>query len=131
MNITVTQEFVDRIIARAQASDYGLGEGLTHKQGHLKIDQYNPQDLNALALLLVNGYDEKYDLVSVFRAALELVAQAVVMTADGTLQAPGSSMQTWDHAAEKLRLEFQKCCREVAAYRVTKGEPPRRVVRAN
>lgn len=70
----ITQEIVDQIIARAKKSSYGLGEGLTHKNGHNRIDQFHPQDLEALALLLVNGYDAKYDLVSVFQAALEIIA---------------------------------------------------------
>jgi hypothetical protein len=75
--MNITQEIVDQIIARAKKSSYGLGEGLTHKNGHNKIDQYHPQDLEALALLLVNGYDEKNDLVSVFQAALEVIAGEV------------------------------------------------------
>ncbi len=69
----VTQETVERIIQRARQSPYGLGDGLIHKQGHLSLRNYGTHDLDALAQLLVNGYDDKYDLVSVFRAALEEV----------------------------------------------------------
>lgn len=71
--MTITQKDVDEIIAKAKASDFGLGEGLTHKAGHNRIDQYAQHDLTALGMLLVNGYDAKYDLISVFIAALEVV----------------------------------------------------------
>jgi hypothetical protein len=71
----IDQALVDKIILRARLSEYGLSPGLDHKQGHLKIDGYERQDLGALALLLVDGFDEKYDLVSVFKAALETVAE--------------------------------------------------------
>jgi hypothetical protein len=71
----ITQQDVDAIIAKAKASDLGLGDGLTHKQGHNQISQHATPDLKALALLLVDGYDEKYDLVSVFGAALQHVRE--------------------------------------------------------
>lgn len=72
--MTITQRDVDEIIAKAKASDFGLGRGLTHKNGHNQIDQYaEPHGLSELGQLLVNGYDAKYDLISVFIAALEVV----------------------------------------------------------
>jgi len=67
----VTQEFVDKIIARARASQFGLDKG----QGHNQIDQYADPDLNALGMLLINGWDAKYDLISVVVAALEMVEE--------------------------------------------------------
>lgn len=73
----VSQEMVDTIVRRARDSDLGLGAGLTHKQGHLQISQHELPNLKALALLLVDGFDEKYDLASVFGAALETVAERV------------------------------------------------------
>jgi acyl-CoA reductase-like NAD-dependent aldehyde dehydrogenase len=73
--MTITQKTVDKIIARAKDSDFGLGRGLCHKNGHLQISQYADKDLHALGMLLVNGYDAKYDLISVFIAALEVVAE--------------------------------------------------------
>ncbi len=73
--MVITQATVDRIIARARATNLGLSDGLTHKQGHNQIDQYARADLEALGMLLVNGYDAKYDLTSVFVAALEVVAE--------------------------------------------------------
>ncbi len=71
--MTITQQDVDQIIAKAKASEIGLGQGLTHKQGHNQISQYADHDLDALGMLLVNGYDAKYDLISVFCAALDHV----------------------------------------------------------
>lgn len=76
----ITQQTVDRIIARAKASDFGLGEGLTHKMGHNQIDQYSEPNLHALGMLLVNGYDAKYDLISVFIAGLEVIAEEAAKT---------------------------------------------------
>jgi len=77
----IDQPLVTRILERARASEYGLTEGLSYKQGQHSVAQYsalgdtgNP-DLGALALLLVNAYDGKYDLVSVFKAALEIVEE--------------------------------------------------------
>jgi hypothetical protein len=70
----ITQEIVDKIIKRAEDSPFGLNEGLTYKQGHLQISTYADKDLDALAMLLVNGYHSKYDLISVFAAALKTVA---------------------------------------------------------
>lgn len=69
----ITQQDVDEIVAKAKASTLGLSDGLTHKKGHNQIKQHAKPDLDALALLLVDGYDEKYDLVSVLRAAFEVV----------------------------------------------------------
>lgn len=71
----ITQKDVDEIIARAKASDFGLGDGLTEKQGHNQIGQYADHDLRSLGMLLINGYDTKYDLISVVCAALEVVAE--------------------------------------------------------
>lgn len=65
----VTQELVDRIIARSKKSGYGLSEPLL-KRDVLQIENYQPQNLEALALLLVNAYHDKYDLVSIFLAAM-------------------------------------------------------------
>lgn len=71
----ITQEMVDRIVDRAAASSYGIGEPLHEKAGVLKIANYETKDLEALALCLVNAYHEKYDLVSIFFAALEVVEE--------------------------------------------------------
>lgn len=91
----ITQATVDRIIARAKASDFGLGEGLTHKNGHNQISQYGEHNLKALGMLLVNGYDAKYDLISVFIAGLETVAEA---------------------AAKELRVELDKARSDKLAF---------------
>jgi hypothetical protein len=69
--MTITQADVDEIIKRARESNYGLG--LSHKQNHLQISTY--EDLDALALLLINGWDGKYDLISAVAAALKVVEE--------------------------------------------------------
>lgn len=76
----ITQQTVDRIIARAKASDFGLGEGLTHKMGQHDLSQYGEHNLHALGMLLVNAYDAKYDLISVFIAGLEVIAEEAAKT---------------------------------------------------
>ena len=63
---------MDCIIARAHRSPIGLGEPI--KKDAYNIAHYERQDLQALALLLVSAHEAKYDLVSVFAAALEEVA---------------------------------------------------------
>lgn len=68
----INQALVDRIVKRAAESDFGLGEGLTHKNGHLQLDAYaEPYTTDTLAMVLVNAYHAKYDLISVFAAAME------------------------------------------------------------
>lgn len=104
----IDQRFVDRVIARAKNSDYGLGEAETHKANVLRIDQYDPEDLQALALLLVNAYTAKYDLVSVFYAALqELEAQnqSQLSTLKATAQNNYSAMKL--NAERGLALEME------------------------
>lgn len=98
----ITQATVDRIIARAKASDFGLGDGLTHKQGHNQIDQYAERDLKALGTLLVNGYDAKYDLISVFIAALEIVAE------DTMAATPGKQRACLENVFAHLGREIQR-----------------------
>lgn len=72
----ITQQDVDEIVVRARKSELGLGDGLTHKNNHLKLSTYaTPHTLDTLAHCLVGGFDEKYDLVSVFSAALTVVAE--------------------------------------------------------
>lgn len=68
---------LQKIVKRAESSEIGLGRGLTHKNGHLALSTYaEPHDLTTLAHTLVNAYHEKYDLISVFDAALRHVAEA-------------------------------------------------------
>lgn len=63
----IDQSLCDRILKRAQASMYGCGEPETS----FKINAYTPQDLNALAQMLVGAFHGKYDLISIFLAAME------------------------------------------------------------
>jgi hypothetical protein len=77
----VTQAMVERILDRARKSEMGLGLGCTDKQNQHNLSMYatltetGKHDLKALGMLLVNAYHEKYDLISVFQAALEIVAE--------------------------------------------------------
>ena len=74
----VTQDLINRIVERAKASNYGLsGES----DNSLDISQYNPQDLESLALLLVSGWHEKYDLVSIFAAAMIEIEKEITQDA--------------------------------------------------
>lgn len=67
--VDVTQDLVDEIIRRAEASNFGLSE----REASVDISQHAQPDMDALAMLLVRGWTEKYDLVSVFSAALEVI----------------------------------------------------------
>lgn len=67
----VTNELVKRIIKRAEDSHFGLEPS----ERGLDIDMYDPPNLQSLALMLTSGWHAKYDLVSVFAAALNVVAE--------------------------------------------------------
>jgi len=75
----IDQQVVSDIIERAKKSDYGLSEGLKNKNGHLLLETYGakPYNMEILATCLVNAYHNKYDLISIFQAALEIVDNQV------------------------------------------------------
>lgn len=69
-----TQEDVDKIVARAK--ELGASDGLTNKQGHLQLSSYGePYGPFALAMLIVNGWDAKYDLIHAMQAVIEFVSE--------------------------------------------------------
>jgi acyl carrier protein len=69
-----TQEDVDKIVARAKA--LGATDGLTHKQGHLQLSSYGePYGPETLAMLIVNGWDGKYDLIYATQALIEFLSE--------------------------------------------------------
>lgn len=70
--VAVTQDLVNEIIRRAENSCYGLDAA----KCSTSLDQYSQHDLETLALILVNGWEAKYDLVSVFYAALSIIDEA-------------------------------------------------------
>lgn len=72
----ITQRTVERIVARAQNSDFGLDDP-DKPSGCYRIAHYEPQDLRALAMLIVSAHHAKYDLISIVWAALEEVAEEV------------------------------------------------------
>lgn len=70
--IPINQRLVDRIVARAQNSSMGLGDPEPHKS--YSIAHYSP-NVESLAMLLVGAHYEKYDLVSLFAAVVQEVAE--------------------------------------------------------
>ena len=64
---------MDVIVARAK--ELGASEGLAYKQGHLRLSIYSePHGPNALAMLLVNGWRDKYDLIYATQALIEFLS---------------------------------------------------------
>lgn len=72
MNIPINQRLADRIVARAQNSNMGLGDPEEGKSYNLAL--YSPT-VDSLAMLLVGAHFEKYDLVSLFAAAINEIAE--------------------------------------------------------
>lgn len=62
----INQTLVNKILDRARESPYGLGE----PEVNMEIKHYTP-NIDGLALLLVNNFHSKYDLVSIFAAAMK------------------------------------------------------------
>jgi len=79
--LVVTQDMVHEIIQRARASGWGLDE----PKCATTMADYVGEDAHTLALLLVNGWEAKYDLISLFAAALEVVNEKA--------QTPGTCQQ--------------------------------------
>lgn len=67
--VVVTQDLVNEIIARAKASRWGLDDA----KCETSLAHYADEDEHALAMILVNGWEAKYDLVSLFSAAIAVV----------------------------------------------------------
>jgi hypothetical protein len=71
----INQALVDRIIERAKESSFGLQETPTGSQLDLHKQFAEPHTTETLALLLVGAFHLKYDLISVFAAAMEELTQ--------------------------------------------------------
>lgn len=72
--VTFSQADVDTIVARAK--ELGTGPGLCFKLGHLKLSNYaEPHGPAELAMLLVGGWDEKWDLIHATHALIEFLLQ--------------------------------------------------------
>ncbi len=69
--VVVSQALVNEIVWRARASSYGLGEAEVKPN----IDNWEPKNLEALAHCLVSSWTAKYDLVSVFSAAMSVIQE--------------------------------------------------------
>ncbi len=74
----IDQALINRIITRAKASGYGLD---AEPKTALTLESYSQENLESLALILVTAFEAKYDLVSVFKAALEEVHVATLLQA--------------------------------------------------
>lgn len=67
---TFTQKEVDAIVKRAK--ELGASDGLVHKNHHLKLDMYaEPHGPEVLAMLIINGWHDKYDLIYANQALIE------------------------------------------------------------
>jgi len=70
-NIVVNQALVDEIVLRAKTAYIGLDRPDTDPV----IANYSPQNIEALAHCLVSSWTAKYDLVSVFSAAMSVIQE--------------------------------------------------------
>ncbi len=71
--MNINQSLVDRIVARAQNSACSLGK--SDKRDPYNISVYANPELHSLAILLVSAHHDKWDIISIFTAALEVVAE--------------------------------------------------------
>jgi acyl carrier protein len=76
--VTFSQADVDAVVARAK--ELGAGPGLCFKLGHLKLSNYaEPHGPAELAMLIVGGWDEKWDLIHATQAVIEFLSQRGVV----------------------------------------------------
>ena len=71
--LPVTQDLVNRITEEAQNSHLGLGK--SEKRNPHDLRRYTRPTLESIALLYVDAYQDKYDITSVFAAALQVVSR--------------------------------------------------------
>jgi hypothetical protein len=69
--IVVTQDLVNEIVLRAKGSCCGLGDA----ERKPNILHYSPKNIESLAHCLVSSWTAKYDLVSVFSAAMSVIEE--------------------------------------------------------
>jgi len=75
-----TQEDLDKIVARAK--ELGASDGLTYKNGHLKLDSYcKPHNAEVLASVIINGWHGKYDLIYAVQSLIEHLERPLPTTA--------------------------------------------------
>ena len=72
MIMTFNNALLKRIYERAEKSQCGLDE----KPDGLNFSHHaEPHSFQTLAMILIGGHHQKYDLISVMQAALEIVAE--------------------------------------------------------
>lgn len=69
--VVVNQDLVDEIVRRAKESEYGLDD----PEKKPDITQYQPGSFETLSHCLVSSWTAKYDLVSVFSAAMSVIQE--------------------------------------------------------
>jgi hypothetical protein len=67
-----TDEFIEKVRARAESSDFGLNEKRTPRS----INYITPKNSSALAMTLVGSYHEKYDLISIMTALIDEITES-------------------------------------------------------
>jgi hypothetical protein len=70
-NVVVNQALVNEIVQRARDSQWGLGDPDTQPD----IEKWSPANMDSLAHCLVSSWTAKYDLVSVFSAAMSVIQE--------------------------------------------------------
>lgn len=69
--VVVNQALVDEIVQRARDSQWGLGDADMQPD----IEKWSSASLDSLAHCLVSSWTAKYDLVSVFSAAMSVIQE--------------------------------------------------------
>lgn len=70
-NVVVNQALVNEIVQRAKDSQWGLGDADMQPE----IEKWSAANLDSLAHCLVSSWSAKYDLVSVFSAAMSVIQE--------------------------------------------------------
>lgn len=70
-NVVVNQALVNEIVQRAKDSQWGLDTADMQPE----IEKWSSADLDTLAHCLVSSWSAKYDLVSVFSAAMSVIQE--------------------------------------------------------
>lgn len=66
------QKLVNKIVKRARESQFGLED-----EPHTSMDysNYAHHNTQSLAMILVGGFHDKYDLISIFQAAMDEIIE--------------------------------------------------------
>jgi hypothetical protein len=105
----IDQALINRIVNRAIASNLGLSDA---PKSELSFQNYSQQDIESLALILVDAYQSKYDLVSIFGAAMKEIELSAIQSATAAdkkeIENHGKTLLDLD-AMQKERDAALKC----------------------